>query len=307
MAERTSHSQEPQDDFDLESLSRPRTLGDRVRVEVEKSPTLSLVGELLFLQPEPHGRFRSVHDFFVEPKYPPSTTPIDHEEVALLQASVWKPELRPEKGVDALHDFADKYNEVLRTATNVRDFPDIDIYESPFIVTSSFRDARVTFGAIRLDEPYPMGKTTVTSESTFLTPELKEQAEQLGLGAPIVQEVATFGEVRIRLFPPLFGDVVHRYEKGYYQVGDVEKLDGRTGTLVWGGKYVSFDSISPHQLSAMAQGEFPFPELKYLPTSVYNCDPEEARKIRRDRLFIKTSHEDFVAGFAQIAHRMKPL
>ncbi|MDD5415485.1 MAG: hypothetical protein PHE48_00590 [Candidatus Daviesbacteria bacterium] len=269
--------------FSFESLPR-RFLGDRIETELKKNPSIIVVGQFTLLQPGiEFQRFVSIRDFFVEPAAALIVEPPeDHEVVDLLNAAAWeRAYLRP--GLfKALEQFADAYNLILKTMFRPEIFADVSWAVTPFTPTVSFRETKVQFGSITFEEPYPV-------QAEFATPELQRQASLLATDLS-QQEHTIPGIVRIRLFPQGLGDRVFRYEKGYYLDGNVAKWKD----LVWGGRYISVNSVSPEQLRVIAEGQFPYPEVEYLPFSIYDGkDPEEARAIRNDRLFDRSSSQNF--------------
>lgn len=266
-----------------------------IESELINNPDVVLVGHLHLIQPAEFNRFTAIHDFFVEPSVPPVFDELTPEEVSLLEESAWNHSLLTEDLLRIPGQFADGYNHILESIFPVKDFDGVDYTFKPFRFTTGLRSARVQFGYRTFKNPQPVGESSVTRRTEITVPELADQAASLGLDSATSDSGPIAGDIRIRLFPQGLGERVYRYEKGFYLDGDVKDWK----EPVWNGRYISVDAATPAQLAALAQGQFPYPDVEYLDTSDFDGDPEEATKLRTDRLRMRSAQQHTQA-FAEI-------
>lgn len=299
MAHQEDGSAQSPDDYNLEGLNR-RFLGDRVEVELNKNPNIRVVGQLTLLQPGTHRGYTSVRDFYVEPTDSPAVEAIeDREVVDLMHAAARKTIFLRPSTFKVPEQFAATYNQILETMLRPENFADGLGGITLFTPTVSFRAAKVSFGSLTLREPYPVGKTVMVTQSEFDTPELQRQAVLIGAEASRL-EYDIPGIIRVRLFPTGLGRRVAEYERGYYLEGNVEEWK----ELVWRGKYISIDAVSPEQLVAISEGLEPYPEVVRLPYSTfYEGTPEEVKAIRKERLHQRSSRDSW-STFARFADNL---
>lgn len=253
------------------------------------NPLVNLVGDLEVMTAFRHNGHVSGlrRDFFVEPKSPLSFGVLSDREVEVLESAASFKSQPTLKFTRIPRQFTALYNAVLEGCLPSYEYK--AARRRDFGYVSNLHSSRVELGSLEFDTTDRIGGEETTRAVTFDDPRLQAQAELMG--EPKFERFKTvFGiDVHVRLLPPGMCEWVYRYEKGYYQDGNIAELSQRNNTLVWDDRYVDFDTLNPRQLQALARGQFPFPELKYLEKSVFEGDPKKVGKIMKERILGRES------------------
>ncbi|MDO8618597.1 MAG: hypothetical protein Q7R49_01475 [Candidatus Daviesbacteria bacterium] len=255
-----------------------------IKSALENNQHVRLVGELKVLNLTGYNyNLPGVReDFYVEPINPPVFSELTDSQVDALNAAAYY-KRQPTRELTAIpRQFSDLYNQILHEMLPVEQF---EGFVSPFGFVSNLAASRVYLGERHFNAIDTAGTVATKIERNYLDPKLQEQSAMLG--QPPVQEsnVEMGVDIHVRLFPPAMGKLVHEYETGYYLNGNVVQWDqSENNNLVYKGRYIDMEQLSPEQLQALARGEFPFPKIEYLEKSVFAGDPDEVQQIISHRL-----------------------
>lgn len=247
------------------------TLTD-LRNQLGHGGVVSLVGELVVLHPGTRGEgFYSRRDFYVEPLVPPQIPELTDRRVDALNAAAYYKRQPTRKLATVPRQFVEDYNRALRDMLPHERFPGSTM---PFGFVSNLASSRVNFGYRMYSLADDSAQVTQRTDVTVTDPELQRQL------ARVQRETHTatrkrLSDVRVRLFPPGLAERVHNYEKGYYVDGNVQEWE----ELVYKGRYISEDQLTPNQLQALARGEQPYPEVVYLPESEFQGGPDQIMEL----------------------------
>lgn len=158
-----------------------------------------------------------------------------------------------------------------------------------FGFVSNLASSRVDFGYRMYTVPDLTAQVTQRTDVVVQDPELQRQL------ARVQGEIHTATaqhptDVRVRLFPQGLAERVYAYEKGFYVDGNVQAWS----ELVYKGRYISVDEITPQQLRDLARGEQPWPKVVYLPESEFTGDPAKIRELLVHRVAERESSEDMM-------------
>ncbi len=224
---------------------------------------IKTVGDLKVLVPRGFNRFSARRVFYVKPVNPPAIAELTDKKVDALNAAAYY-DRQPTPALAAIPvQFAQDYTDILKSLTRVLNLP---ARLTPFTFVSNLRSSRVEFGRLFIPEAViGEAKVTTSCKIELVDNALHGQARFMSKASSIKETKPIEGTVEIRLFPPGLGSLVYAYEKGYYIDGDVEEWKD----LVWQGRYITPNALTPDQLQALARGEKPYPQVKYLAESIF--------------------------------------
>lgn len=233
-------------------------------------------------------------DFYVEPITTPVFGALTDSQVDTLNAAVYHKK-RPTRELLAIpRQFAEAYNQIFKEMLP-SEFP-----EAFGTLNFQFGPAGVSLGEKVIIASDPVGTVSKRVETKFVDPRMQELAKT-AIEVPLVESSENMKmEVWVRLFPTGMGRLVHEYETGYYLNGNVVQWDqSENNNLVYKGRYISIDSLTPSQLQALVRGEVPFPKVEYLDKSVFEGDPDKVKDILMRRL---TSRDNKYGPFRMFAN-----
>lgn len=275
-------------------VERPKPSVSQIRSVLENNPHVNLVGDLqvVAIYGYSSNYFGARRDFYVEPKNPPAFGELTDFQVDVLNAAAYY-KRQPTRALTTIpRQFAELYNQILQDALPVDDQYQID--RRAFGYVSNLASARIYLGFRQIAVSDRAGSVHKRIETKYEDPQIQAQAERIGqLPVGEIHESMDL-DVRVRLFTPGMGDLVYRYEKGFYLDGNV--VEWNQDNLVYKGRYIATNQLSPEQLQAIGRGEFPFPQIEYLETSEFEGDSTEAEQFIRKRIMSRGSDAQFVLG-----------
>lgn len=244
------------------------------------SANVKLIGDLTILGTS-NGREYSVRRvIYLEPQNPPQIPVLSDRQVDALNAAMYfHRQPTPELTTIPLQ-FVDEYNAILESLSEKAGG---QVGLNPFVLrVSNIGESHIGLGSLSFRTT--LGKsqvvTTTTTEFSLDCPSLEQQIKRFS--EPTVQKFANNidGLLWFRLFPPGLGSRIYAYEKGYYVYGNVEEWE----ELTYRNRYINYWTLSFDQLQALARGEEPYPEVKYLEKSIFDGkSPQEIIKILQER------------------------